>query len=44
MDEILVASIKKSNPVQKMIQEVDNALNKGHFQVKNGPRQEINIK
>ena len=26
MDDILVASITKSNPVQKMIQEVDNAL------------------
>ena len=34
MDDILVASINKSNPVQKMVQEVDNALNKGHFQVK----------
>ena len=34
MDDILVASITKNNPVKKMIQEVDNALTKGHFQVK----------
>ena len=34
MDDISVASINKSNPVQKMIQEDDNAPNKGNFQVK----------
>ena len=34
MDDVLVVSIDKSNPVQKMVQEVDTALNKGNFQVK----------